>query len=174
METVGALLRVVAYGALAAALGVAAAADLARRIVPDGCVVAVAASGAAEAALRVLLDGCAPEEAVGRALAGGACVLAVMASAALASARVRGAPGVGGGDIKLLSAVGVWAGPVGGLAVVALSCLLSVSGWCVSNFLSALSGHKGVIRRDNPTVCGIPLAPSVALAALTVILAGPT
>ena len=52
MALVGMVVWVASCAALAAALGLAAAEDLARRVIPNGCVVAVAASGLAAALSR--------------------------------------------------------------------------------------------------------------------------
>ena len=118
MALVGMVVWVASCAALAAALGLAAAEDLARRVIPNGCVVAVAASGHAAALSRAAGGEAA---ALAAAPAGALATLSVMFAAALVSWRVRGAPGVGGGDIKLLAAAGGWLGPVWGLASVALS-----------------------------------------------------
>ena len=104
MSVTGVLLAVTCLGVLAAALGVAAATDLSCRIVPNGCAIAVAAAGALRAAVASahhhdvmpLLS----------ATGGGLVVLVVMLAAAGLSARAGHGPGVGGGDVKLLSAVG--------------------------------------------------------------------
>lgn len=157
----GVVLWVACLGVLAAALGVAAATDLSCRIVPNGCVAAVAASGLVRALLAPTSGGGCLVSLVA-ALAGGALVLAVMLATALLSARGGRAPGVGGGDVKLLSSVGVWVGPLGGLLVVALSCLVGLLGWLIASARSS--------RRERPT--GIPLAPAVAMVALPVVLAG--
>lgn len=157
----GVVLWVACLGVLAAALGVAAATDLSCRIVPNGCVAAIAASGLVRALLAPASGGGCPVS-LAAALAGGALVLAVMLAAALLSARRGRAPGVGGGDVKLLSSVGVWVGPLGGLLVVALSCLVGLLGWLIASVRSS--------RRERPT--GIPLAPAVAMVALPVVLAG--
>lgn len=158
----GMVLLAAAYGALAAALGVAGASDLARRVVPNGCVLAVAASGVLRALARGLLAGQATGLAL-RGLIGGAVVLGVLLLAAGASVRLRGEPGIGGGDVKLLAAAGLWTGPAGGLAVVALSCLLGVLGWAAARVLCALRGRA-------PGAAGIPLAPAIAVALLAVVL----
>ena len=155
------VLWVACLGVLAAALGVAAATDLSCRIVPNGCVAAIAASGLVRALLAPASGGGCPVS-LAAALAGGALVLAVMLAAALLSARGGRAPGVGGGDVKLLSSVGVWVGPLGGLLVVALSCLVGLLGWLIASVRPS--------RRERPT--GIPLAPAVAMVALPVVLAG--
>ena len=157
----GVVLWVACLGVLAAALGVAAATDLSCRIVPNGCVAAIAASALVRALLAPASGGGRPVS-LPAALAGGALVLAVMLAAALLSARGGRAPGVGGGDVKLLSSVGVWVGPLGGLLVVALSCLVGLLGWLIASVRSS--------RGERPT--GIPLAPAVAMVALPVVLAG--
>ncbi|OUO32084.1 A24 family peptidase [Olsenella sp. An293] len=157
MEVFGVVLEVACVGALAAGLGVAAASDLASRIVPNGCVLAVAASGALRAAARgELVASCA----------GALAVLAVMLVAAAVTTCVRGESGVGGGDVKLLAAAGMWTGAALGLAVVGASCLLVVVSWAVVALRARVSG------RPLPPATA-PMAPAVAVAALTAVLFRP-
>ena len=176
MHVVSEVVAVVLLGVLAGALGVAAATDLSCRIVPNGCAVAVLASGLARALLRAALfrEGAAP---VARALLGGFAVLAVMMLAAWAAERLGDGPGVGGGDVKLLSAVGVWVGPVAGLAAVGLSCLVGLLGlparWFFRRVRARLCPRDGVRGgREGRCGNGIPLAPAVALTALGIVVAG--
>lgn len=154
MGILAAVLEVASMGGLAAALGMAAATDLARRVIPNGCAAAVAALGALRAAARGELA-CAA--------LGAGVVLAVLLAAAGASRRLSGSVGVGGGDVKLLSAVGSWTGPVLGLAVVGVACLLAVAGWGARALCSRLLGTP---RAPD----SVPLAPSIALATLAAVL----
>lgn len=144
-----------------AALVVAAVTDLARRIVPNGCVAVLALASGARALLACGLEGSFGPLA--RALAGGAAVLLVMLVAAHASAWASGVSGVGGGDVKLLSAAGLWMGPARGLLVVAASCLTSLTAWLLVSKIRYLTRHKIVISDTFETVRGIPLAPGIAL-----------
>ena len=156
MSVTGVLLAVTCLGVLAAALGVAAATDLSCRIVPNGCAIAVAAAGALRAAvasahhhdMMPLLS----------SAGGGLVVLVVMLAAAGLYARAGHGSGVGGGDVKLLSAVGFWVGPVGGLLVVGLL------GWCLGRAIAAARAAGGA--HDG----GIPLAPAVAVVVLPMVL----
>lgn len=157
MAVLTAVLEVACVTGLAAALGVAAMTDLARRIIPNGCVAVVAALGAARAAVRGTLPGAA---------LGALVVLAAMLLAAAASECVSGRPGVGGGDVKLLAAAAIWTGPVLGLAVVGASCLLGATGWAAMQLAGRLVGR-------GRTSEGIPLAPAVAIATLAAVLLGP-
>lgn len=160
---------VVARAALAVALGLAAIEDLARRVIPDGCSIAVAASGAVAAAARAA----AGEEAgalVADALAGALATLGVMLGAALASWRARGTPGVGGGDVKLLGAVGVWLGPAWGLAAVALSCGVALALWGAVRLARRALGVGAA--RGVAEGAGVPLAPGIAAATLGIVLLG--
>ena len=161
MNVIAVVLEVGCLGVLAAGLGVAAATDLACRIVPNGCVAAVALSGAARTLVAATLGG-RGAAAVLSAVLGAALVFAIMVSAALLSARGREGPGVGGGDVKLLAAVGVWTGPVGGLVAIGLSCLVGLVGWAIG----AARAPKGAVAR------GIPLAPAIAIAALPIAVVG--
>ena len=156
MDVLEMVMEVACVAGLAAALGIAAATDLAHRIVPNGCVVAVALLGAVRAAAR----GAVPAAALGAAV-----VLAVMLAAAAASERLCGRPGVGGGDVKLLAAAGVWTGPALGLAVVGASCLLGLAGRAAGQVAARVRGGP---RRSG----GIPLAPAVAVATLVAVLGG--
>lgn len=164
-----ALVRDALFAGATAALAVAAVTDLRRRIIPNGCALAVAACGLLAAAPSGV-------EALGCSVAGGAVVCAVLLATAALSARGGGVPGIGGGDVKLLAAAGLWHGPVGGLAVVALSCLAGVCLWGASRAVSAamhrLSGNNGVILRPKTTVRGIPLGPGIALSFVAIALLG--
>ncbi len=155
----------VCLAALVAALVVAAASDLRTRIVPNGCAAAIAVAGVLRALVRATAGG-AGAGALVSALLGVAVVFAVMLCAALFSSRGGRGRGVGGGDIKLLAAVGAWTGPVLGLATVGLSCLVGVAGWFAYRVAVALCDA------DRPVRPGIPLAPSIAAVSLFVVLVG--
>ena len=162
MSVTGVLLAVTCLGVLAAALGVAAATDLSCRIVPNGCALAVAAAGALRAAVAS-----AHHHDVMPLLSsagGGLVVLVIMLAAAGLYARAGHGPGVGGGDVKLLSAVGFWVGPVGGLLVVGLSCAVGLVGWCLGRASAAARAAGGA--HDG----GIPLAPAVTVVVLPMVL----
>lgn len=155
---------------LAVALAVAGRTDLESRTIPNGCSAAAAASGLAAALLRGLGgEGAAP---VASSVLGAGAVLLVMALSAAVSRRLMGRPGVGGGDVKLLSAVGAWTGPAWGLAVVAGACATSLALSGLECALQRLTGHKSVIHGLGATAGGIPLGPGIALSALTVVLLG--
>lgn len=141
---------------LVVSLGLASVSDLSNRTIPNVCVVS-----AALAATPLAVS--APDlfASLGRSLSGAAVVVALLTAAASLSRRIHGCDGVGAGDIKLLGALGLWAGPVGGLAVVGGSCLL------------ALAGRAAVLRvRKNASYAGLcrdgsmPMAPAIFAAAL--------
>ncbi|MYE83791.1 MAG: fimbrial protein, partial [Gammaproteobacteria bacterium] len=103
------VLAAVAFGAAGGALVATALADWRCRLVPQWSV-AVLASGWAVAAVA------APDLLGGAPLAGAACG----AFALVAGLALRAAGWLGGGDVKLAAALGLWLGPVDfGLALVA-------------------------------------------------------
>lgn len=162
---------VAARAVLAVALGLAAVEDLARRVIPDGCSVAVAASGAVAVAARAAAGGAAGA-LVADALSGALVALAVMLGAALASWRARGTPGVGGGDVKLLGAVGVWLGPAWGLAAIALSCAVALALWGAARLARRAIGAGASAAPGAAAGAGVPLAPGIAVATLGIVLLG--
>ena len=173
MGVLSAVLGVACLATLAAALGGASATDLSCRIIPNGCVLAVACSGV----VRALVNG--PAMAlVAEALLGGLSVLGIMLLAAALSTRGGGRPGVGGGDVKLLAAVGVWTGPLVGLATVALSCLVGVLLWGLSRIPERVRAGEGPSEKGgghHPRKVlseGIPLAPAVTAVTVAVVLSG--
>ena len=173
MGVLSAVLGVACLATLAAALGVASATDLSCRIIPNGCVLAVACSGV----VRALVNG--PAMAlVAEALLGGLSVLGIMLLAAALSTRGGGRPGVGGGDVKLLAAVGVWTGPLVGLATVALSCLVGVLLWGLGRIPERVRAGEGPSEKGgghHPRKVlseGIPLAPAVTAVTVAVVLSG--
>lgn len=170
METELELLQMLAVGALAVALIVAAVVDLAKRIVPDACVAVVALSRAVWLLAEVFSAKTSVAEAGSEllwSLVGGLVVFAMMAASAWVSVRLRGSVGVGGGDIKLLSAVGLWVGPVMGLFVVALACGLTVLVWGISVFVRRV--REGRHTQEGSSVAistELPLAPGIAVSGL--------
>lgn len=168
---VGEALTTLARFALTCALLVAAAYDLKRRVIPNGCSCAVAASAVARALARCL-GGASPPDVLARAVAGGAAVLAVMLAASALSRRARGEAGVGGGDVKLLSALGMWLGPGLGLACVALSCLAALAARSIALARRVLAGARDPCGGGPRGTGGIPLGPGIAVAALSLMLLG--
>ena len=141
---------------LVVSLGLASVSDLSSRTIPNACT-ATAALAAAP------LVASAPDlpAAIGRSISGAAIVVALLAAAAFLFRRVHGCDGVGAGDIKLLGALGLWAGPVGGLAVVGTSCLLALAG-------RALAQRTRGGAQSAAVNCGgaMPMAPAISAAAL--------
>lgn len=176
MGVLSSVLGVACLATLAAALGVASATDLSCRVIPNGCVLAVACSGVARVLASALAGGRAMA-LVAEALLGGLSVLGVMLLAATLSARGGGRPGVGGGDVKLLAAVGVWTGPLVGLVTVGLSCLVGVLLWGLSRILAHARAGEGRPEKGGGGARkvlseGIPLAPAVTAVTVAVVLCG--
>lgn len=141
---------------LVVSLGLASASDLSNRTIPNACVVS-----AALAATPLAVSAPDLSAALGRSLSGASVVVALLAVAASLSRRIHGLDGVGAGDIKLLGALGLWAGPVGGLAVVGASCLLALAGRAaVLRFRKSAS--RATLCRDG----SMPMAPAIFAAAL--------
>lgn len=141
---------------LVVSLGLASASDLSNRTIPNACVVS-----AALAAMPLAVSAPDLSASLGRSLSGAVVVVALLTVAASLSRRIHGRDGVGAGDIKLLGALGLWAGPVGGLAVVGGSCLL------------ALAGRAAVLRVRKSAPCAghcrdgsMPMAPAIFAATL--------
>ncbi|MCI7437779.1 MAG: prepilin peptidase [Coriobacteriaceae bacterium] len=149
--------------ALAVALVVCSAADLGRRIIPNRAVAAIVAVRGAFLGLEAVgtmvggMGGSRVLGELGWSLMGGAAVSLALGVARLLWAHVRDGPqqGIGGGDAKLLSACGMFLGPVGGLACVALSCLLALA-CCAGAWASVRA--RGL---DGPIPKAFPLAPQV-------------
>lgn len=142
------LLREASAAMLGAALLIASWCDLLWRIIPNECVACAAVAWLVDCGVGANVAG-----EVLWGLAGGALVLLLLlASARMGVALGRG-PGIGGGDVKLLSVAGLWGGPVWGLAMVAASCLLGV----VAHALRSLAGGTAFWRE------GIPLGPAIAV-----------
>lgn len=152
METI---LRSAAVGILVLALALAVASDLGTRTIPNGCVAAVALCAAPTVTYADDLA-CA----AARSLAGAAAVLALLLAARGLSRKLHGSAGIGAGDIKLLSALGLWAGPVGGLAIVGASCVIALIGRAAAQ-RSREAASFAALRRGTP----MPMAPAIAAAA---------
>lgn len=109
-----------AHALVGACLVAATVCDLRCRIIPNACV-----AGVLLAWLLRLAACCLGEEDIGSfVLAALAGLVAVEAPLLLVS---RLAGGVGGGDVKLLGALGLLLGPRGGVAVILLSCAIAAA-----------------------------------------------
>ena len=141
---------------LVVSLGLASVSDLSSRTIPNACTAAAALAAAP-------LVASAPDlpAAIGRSISGAAIVVALLAAAAFLFRRVHGCDGVGAGDIKLLGALGLWAGPVGGLAVVGASCLIALAGRAAVLWVRQ-SASRVALCRDG----SMPMAPAISAAAL--------
>lgn len=165
------LAMALAHVLLAVGLVCAAAHDLEARVIPNRCVAVVAAAALVRALARRLV-GAAPLASWGRMIAGGVLVLAVMLAAAALFQRTRGEAGVGGGDVKLLAALGFWLGPAGGLACVALSCLVALAVWAMTRGRRAVAGARSSRQTKVAGGAGLPMGPAIALSALALVLLG--
>ncbi len=147
---------------MAASLFLAAASDLGSRTIPNGCVAAVAAArlpvlAFCDERLPVLVE----------SFLGLATVLALLLLSAAVSRRMTGSCGIGGGDLKLFSALGLWAGPVGGLAIVGLSCLVALAGRLIVRRARDAASFAA-LGRGAPLVLG----PSILAGSMIVLCAG--
>ncbi len=154
------LVRASCLGAVIAALALAAASDLASRIIPNGCVLAVAL-----ARVPVLAVASHPGQALAESVLGMLTVLAFLLLSTIVSLKVTGSTGLGGGDLKLLAALGLWAGPVGGLALVGASCLIALVGRFVCQRMREASSYAA-LHRGAP----MPMAPAILLATLIALV----
>lgn len=155
------LVRASCLGVVVAALALAAASDLASRIIPNGCVLAVAL-----ARVPVLAVAGDPGQTLVESVLGMITVLGFLLLSAVVSRAVTGSPGLGGGDLKLLAALGLWAGPVGGLALVGASCLIALAGRLACQRMREASSYAA-LHRGAP----MPMAPAILLATLLALLA---
>ena len=126
--------------------------DLDDCVIPDGCLLTAALAWAVTAPfLGLTLGDAAVSLLTGLALGGG------MLGTSLVMDRVLKKDTLGGGDIKLLAAVGLYLGPVGSLFALMLACVLGL--------VLARALQKG---RGQP----FPFGPAIAAAAAGMLLFG--
>jgi prepilin peptidase CpaA len=116
----------------------------------------------------------APNASLTTALGAGACSLVVLFAGALLFARGW----IGGGDVKLMAAATLWAGPTATLAFLAMTGLLG--GLLALLLLSPVGAHVAAVQRALPRPphlaanpgdpVAIPYGVAIAAAALIVTL----
>lgn len=98
------------------------------------------------------------------ALAGMATGAGILLSAAWASGRIWGKAGVGGGDVKLSAALGMWMGPARILVVIGCACMLGLLGHALHLAFEVAHGGRAVRAGE----MGMPMAPWLSVAAVLV------
>lgn len=141
---------------VAAALLVAVAAiDWETFLIPDELSLGLLALGLAIAPLNPILNAQGPWRALLGSMVGGAIGFALCYAVAELGERIFKKEAMGGGDIKLLAAVGAWTGGVG-----AFDCLM------IGSFLGSAYGlwvlARGRLKRADP----IPFGPFLSAGAL--------
>ena len=156
------VIRTICLVVVAASLVLAAASDIGSRIIPNGCVAVVAAA-------RLPVLACCGDRGpmVAESVFGSVAVFTLLLLCSIVSRRLTGSPGIGGGDLKLLSALGLWAGPVGGLAIVGLSCLIALAGRFVVRRAREAASYAA-LGRGAP----LPLGPSILVASMIALAGG--
>ncbi len=152
--------------ALASVLVVTSVVDLRERRIPDACVLAILFLRLAGLVLAHDLSRGLPTLALVRSLAAGLVVGGFLLAFALATRRLLHAPGMGGGDLKLLASLACHLGVEGGLALVALSCLLALSSVLVMRLPRFRPGSSAgsLLQQD------FAWAPAISVSALLLLL----
>ena len=145
--------------AVAFMLACAAAHDLETRRIENRTVITVATLRLYEIALGAIAGTCSFSETLSYSLLGAAAVLAVLLATTALMERRSGSAGIGGGDVKLLTALGFCYGWETGLAIAGLSCALLL--------LHNLAPHGLRPARG----AAFAFAPYIAVASLFTVLA---
>lgn len=159
--------------ALVGALAASSMRDLAMREIPNWCVALVAA-----ARVPVATSAAEPAADVAGVLLGAGCVLVFLLCVQVLARKAFGSAGIGAGDVKLWAALGLWTGPVGGLAVVGASCVIALAAHAVSLGLRSARTRfcprldHGIQAPQAARAGTMPMAPSIAAATALVFLCG--
>ena len=117
----------VALMGFACVLAVLSLVDLAERRIPNVCVLQASAMRVAVLVVAALAGDVSWGDSCARALVGAVVTCAPAALLALATCLLRGRPGVGGGDLKLLAVVGLYAGWWDGLLILFAASVMGVA-----------------------------------------------
>ena len=152
-------LTLIEYLCLACILLGCACADYMEYIIPDGYILAAVI-------LRLIFicfSGDAAEQLI-LSFIGGSSVSAVMLIMAVVGEKLLKKRMIGGGDIKLLFATGLYFGWIANLLCLMISCITGI--------VFGLTTGKRSDGTDVKPVGAFPWGPSISLSALTVILVG--
>lgn len=135
--------------------------DIRRRIIPNRAVALLAAGWAVLVLAALLLDS-AVHDLIVRGVIGAVGLGGLSLASALLLERASGRMELGGGDVKLLAALGLYFGFEKGLIMLLIACVLAVFAAILS---SLRNKRRPFIRRD-----GVPFAPALSMATLGCIL----
>ena len=134
--------------------------DLARRVIPNACI--LAATGLRIACLAALtLMGKLTATDIACYVASGLGVGAALLLFSLAFERLTGREGMGGGDVKLYAVAGLYAGAEAAFGVVLLSCVLILAASAVS---ARTSPKENALSRT------LPFGPAISCALVLFLL----
>lgn len=135
--------------------------DAAERVIPNECLLCATAVRFAYLAMMAAGGDSSFLAPALQSLAGGACAFVPLLVMALVMDRLTGTESLGGGDLKLLTVVGLYVGSLR-LPIVLLLACLSALVWAMLPML-----RRQTMRRT------FPFGPSIALAVLTVLVTEP-
>ncbi len=153
------LISAFAYTAFAAVLVWASGADIARRVIPNKAIAAGAALWLVLVAAQCARGGEGGAAFFARGVVGGIAIAGISLVCAFVGDRLSGRESFGGGDVKLLFVMGLFAGLEGVLATLGIACALALM-YC---------GARAVAKRP---VRDFPFAPFLTAAFFVVVLAG--
>jgi len=146
--------RVLEIAVIAVTLAVCVVTDMRRRVIPNRCVAIVAVVRGA-----FLLTSSCGGETCASACIGAVEAIAVLMISAGVSRAVFGRPGIGGGDVKLVSALGLCLGAVWTPVLIVLMSAFILAAQCGHVVRCGRAGWRCTLER------AVPAAPAIALAA---------
>lgn len=149
---------------LAGVLSYVSYVDMRKRIVPNRAVLLLAAGWAVLSAAAIMLGG-TTRGVMLQGIFGAVGLGGFSLASALVLEHICGRAMLGGGDVKLLAALGLYLGFEKGLVMLLFACVLVVLAAALAAVLFALKNKRRPFMRD-----GVPFAPALSVATLGCVL----